>query len=300
MRVSVIIPTLNAAPWLERQLVCLLRQTVATEIIVIDSGSDNATLEILGKFKDSIRLFVIGKKSFDHGGTRDFAVKQCKGDFLLFLSQDAIPANEYYIEKLLEPFSDDRVAGVFGRQIAWSDAPKYEKLIRIFNYPQESRVWSERDISRYGIKAYFFSNTCSAIRRSAYECVGGFDKPIITNEDMMLAAKLLHAGWKLAYQPEAKVWHSHRETLLSDYRRNARIGEVIEQYRDRLVGADSPEEGKRLVQFVCKELARKKEIGSILEFLSHAVSRFAGYRRGKRMAQRRRKHHENADSAVEL
>ena len=54
----------------------------------------------------------------------------------------------------------------------------------------------------------------------AYLAVGGFDAPIITNEDMMMAAKLLHAGYALAYTPEAAVYHSHRYTMEEEYRRN--------------------------------------------------------------------------------
>lgn len=287
MKVSVIIPTHNAAPWLEKQLCRLLEQTVKAEIYVIDSGSVDATQEILARFRDSVRTERIEPQAFDHGGTRDHALRQCGGDVLLFLSQDALPMDEHYIEKLLLPFADERVAGAYGRQIAWPDAPAYEKLTRSFNYPEEGRVWSGEEIGRRGIKAFFFSDTCSAIRRSAYEAVGGFDRPIITNEDMMLAAKLLRAGWKLAYQPEASVWHAHSETLAGDFRRYSRIGEVTQQYRDRLTGADSPAEGMRLVSSVCSGLLREKRVGSLFVFLTHAAFRFAGYRRGKRKARRR-------------
>jgi transcriptional regulator with XRE-family HTH domain len=68
------------------------------------------------------------------------------------------------------------------------DVPEYERLTRVFNYPEQPRIWREADIPRYGVKSYFFSNVCAAYRRDAYLAAGGFDAPILTNEDMMIAA----------------------------------------------------------------------------------------------------------------
>lgn len=286
MSVSVIIPTLNAARWLDRQLSRLLAQTVEAEIIVIDSGSADATPAVAAQYAPRVRLIEIPNRDFDHGGTRDLALRQSGGEFVLFLTQDALPTDERYMEKLLAPFMDERVAGVFGRQIAYEDAPEYEKLTRLFNYPELPRVWSEADIPRFGVKAYFFSNACSAIRRSAYEAVGGFDAPIVTNEDMMLAAKLLHAGWRLAYAPEAAVLHSHVDTLAGEYARNIKIGRVMEQYRERLTGAASAGEGLRLVRFVSAELLRAGKPGQVPVFLTHAAVRFVGYRAGRRQERK--------------
>ena len=286
MKVSVIIPTLNAERWITQQLNSLLSQSIETEIIVIDSGSVDATSAIVKRFAPRVRLIEIPNEDFDHGGTRDFALRQSRGDFVLFLTQDAIPTDERCVEKLLAPFSDGRVAGVFGRQIAREDAPEYEKMTRLFNYPETGRVWDEADIPRYGVKSYFFSNSCSALRRLAYEAVGGFDAPILTNEDMMLAAKLLHAGWSLAYAPEAVVRHSHENTLAMEYARNVKIGIVMEQYRERLIGAKSTGEGLRLVRFVSGKLLLAGKLLQIPVFLTHAAARFAGNRAGKRQGRK--------------
>lgn len=126
-----------------------------------------------------------------------------------------------------------------------------------------------------------FSNVCSAYRREAYFAVGGFDTPIICNEDMMMAAKLLHAGCALAYTPEAAVYHSHRYTLREEYRRNKKIGLVMEQYRPRLTGAEADAEGWRMLRFVGDELARRRLYGELLSFYAHVGVRFAGNRVGK-------------------
>ena len=289
MKISVIIPTLNAERWITQQLNMLLSQTVEAEIIVVDSGSSDGTPGLVRRFAPRVRLLEIPPKDFDHGGTRDYALRQSAGDFVCFLTQDALPTDERCLEKLLAAFSSLDIAAAYGRQIARPDAPEYEKLTRQFNYPDQPRIWREADIPRYGVKSYFFSNTCAAYRRDAYLAVSGFDAPIISNEDMMMAAKLLHAGYALAYTPEAAVYHSHRYTLAEDLRRNARIGRVMRQYRDRLTQANTDAEGWRMLRFVGGELARRRQYGALFTFYTHAVVRFTGNRIGKIMDKRRRR-----------
>ena len=288
MSVSVVIPTLNAGPWLKGLLDRLMGQTVAAEILVIDSGSTDATLGIVRACADRVRLLEIPRERFDHGGTRDVALRQCQGDLVCFFTQDALPTDERCLENLLAPFAAPDVAAVFGRQIAWPDAPAYERLTRAFNYPCEARVCREADIPRYGVKAYFFSNACAAYRRSAYLAVGGFDAPIISNEDMMMAAKLLHGGYAVAYAPAAAAYHSHRYSLGKEYRRYVQIGMVMEQYRDRLPGARTEAEGRRYLRFVLRGLAREGRYVEICRFLAHGAARFLGNRAGRRNARRRR------------
>jgi len=287
MKLSVIIPTLNAERWITRQLDMLLVQTVEPEIIVIDSGSVDATLDIVARYAERIRLLQIPHESFDHGGTRDFALRQSTGDLVCFFTQDALPTDERCLEKLLSAFSFPDIAAAFGRQIARPDAPEYEKLTRAFNYPDQPRVWREEDIPRYGVKSYFFSNVCAAYRRDVYLAVGGFDTPIISNEDMMMAAKLLHAGYALAYAPDAAVVHSHRYTLEEELRRNIRIGKVLEQYRERLTDTDAETEGWRMLRYVGGELVRQRCYGELISFCIHAAVRYMGNRVGRRTGKMR-------------
>ena len=291
--VSVVVPTLNAEKYIGRLLKRLLAQTAEAEIIVIDSGSKDNTVSVVqqaaGKDPGRIRLIQIPGEQFDHGGTRDYALRQSGGDYVMFLTQDALPVDKHCIENLLKGFSEPDIAGVYGRQIAYPDAVPYEKLTRQFNYPDQGRVWREQDIPKYGVKSYFFSNTCSMYRRDIYEKAGGFDRPIVTNEDMMMAARLIHQGYALAYVPEAAVYHSHKNTLLQDYSRNVKIGYVMRQYSDRLTGAQADSEGMRMVRFVGKELVRERHFLSLGSFCMHAAVKLVGNRAGKARRKREEK-----------
>lgn len=286
MNVSVLIPTLDAQPYLAPLLGSLIAQTVEAEIIVVDSSSLDETAAIAQRFGNRVRFLQIPRTSFDHGGTRDFALRQAQGDCICFLTQDALPTDKRYLEKLLSAFDDPDVAAACGRQVARSNAPSYERLTREFNYPAVGRVWRERDIARYGVKAYFFSDVCSAYRRDAYEAVGGFDMPVACNEDMLIAAKLIHAGYALAYMPEASVFHSHTHTLRQEFRRNALIGQTMQAYRDRLVGANAKAEGVKLVRHVSSQLFRERELLQIPVFGAHVGARLLGNQAGKRRGKR--------------
>ncbi|MCI5132822.1 MAG: glycosyltransferase family 2 protein [Candidatus Electrothrix sp. EH2] len=95
--VSVIIPTLNGESWLDDLLAALVQQTcLPEEILLVDSGSTDSTLPLIkGYMKQHsfIRLLEIPQEDFDHGGTRTLAARQCTGKILVFMTQDAVPAD---------------------------------------------------------------------------------------------------------------------------------------------------------------------------------------------------------------
>ena len=276
MRVSVVIPTRDAGARFAELLESLLSQSVQAEILVVDSGSRDGTAETAERFAPRVQLLRIPPESFDHGGTRHEAIGKTEGEFVVFLSQDALPAGGRALERLLAPFSDPAVAGAFGRQVAYPDAPAYEKISRAFSYPAESRVWREEDVPGLGIRGYFFSDVFAAYRRSAYEAAGGFDRPVPSNEDMLMAAKLLKAGWALAYEGDAEVYHSHHFTLLEEFRRYRLIGRAMRRYADRLEGTSDKAEGLRMLREVGRRLLRGGKPFAFFAFLVRLAVRFAG------------------------
>lgn len=287
MKVSVVIPTLNAQAYLRPLLEALIAQTVEPEVLVVDSSSDDATARIAANFAGRVRFESIARADFDHGATRDWALRQTGGDIVCFISQDALPADTQCLQRLCATLERPEVAAAFGRQTARRNASAHERLVREFNYPGQSRVWSEADIPRMGMKAYFFSDTFSAYRRGTYLAVGGFERPVSTNEDMLMAATLLHAGYSLAYVAEAVVFHSHDNTLQQDFRRHQASGFVMETHREQLTGADANAEGLRMVSSVCSNLAKEGNIAQIPPFIAHVAARFLGNRTGALQARRK-------------
>ena len=280
MRISVIIPTLNAGESFQRLLDTLKNQNVKPdEILIVDSQSTDDTCETARKA--GVRLIEIERRHFDHGGTRDMAFRKAEGDIVIFMTQDALPASPDWIGNLIAPLQDPQVAAVGGRQTAYPNARPFEKLVRAHNYPAENRVWGTDGIQKYGIRAFMISDVCAAYRREAYLAVGGFDHPVLISEDMLLAERFIRSGYKLAYSAEAVVLHSHHFTFRQEFARNYRIGRVMQRYSDRLHQVKEIGTGTTLVRVVMQKLIQEKHFAECFCFAFNCAARLLGNRLGR-------------------
>lgn len=280
--ISVIIPTLNAEGYIEKLLNVIKAQAIddSVEIIVIDSQSNDRTVEIAGKL--GAQVMTVERSSFDHGGTRNTAWKASKGDIICFLTQDALPTGSNYLANLIKGFSDDRVMMISGRQVPKEDANPVEKLTRNFNYPETSFVRTADDLPRLGIKTYFFSDACSAYRRSVLDEMGGFEEPVLTNEDMLMAARVINAGYAIGYAGDACVYHSHNFTLKYQYSRNFDVAAFLEMYAGEIQSGGTTGEGMRMVKYTIKELLRKGRIFSFFRCILESGAKYLGNRAGRK------------------
>ena len=279
--ISIIIPTLNAGTELPTLIKSLQAQSLlADEIIVVDSASTDETVEICRE--KQVRLIQINRKDFDHGKTRDMALRASVGDIVVFLTQDAVPANEHFLANLISPLAEDGVVASTGRHIPKADASKMEQLVREFNYPATSNIRSKEDLPKMGIKTFFFSDVCSAYNRNMYIELGGFNYPLKTNEDMFFAAKVINHGYRIAYAADALVYHSHNFSLKEQYERNFIQGYEIERHREILNNVSQDSEGFMLVKYVSSELIRHGRILSFIHFGFDCCARLLGSRAGKK------------------
>ena len=231
-----------------------------------------------------MKLIVIDRKNFNHGGTRDAMLRESTGDFVLFLTQDAMPSGNDYIAKIVAPFADDEVALVYGRQLPRKDARPAEALVRKYSYGDESMVITKADIPSLGIKAFHSTDVCAAYRRTAYLEVGGFETDVLTNEDMFIAARFLHAGWKIVYEANATVIHSHNFTFEQQYKRNYIQGVEIAKHKDILGDASLSGEGFSLVKYTLGGLLRQGHVIEAMRFTVDCGFRLIGNRNGQRAA----------------
>lgn len=283
MKTSIIIPTLNAEKEIASLVNMLKIQTVKPdEIIIVDSESDDNTPEIVA-YIEGVTLIQIKRRDFNHALTRDKALRMSKGDYVVFMTQDAMPAGKNLIESLTAPFSlDEKIAVSTARQIPRPDAWPFEKLVRSFNYPPESRIRSAADIPELGIKTFSASDCCCAYRRDIFLELGGFSFPVKTDEDLLFAAKVINSGYKISYTAGAEVLHSHNLTLAQQYRRNFIIGYELEKHNDILAGVSQKKEGFKLVKYVAFELLKRGRVLSFIHFGLDCVARLLGNKMGKR------------------
>ncbi|MEW6569626.1 MAG: glycosyltransferase [Nitrospirota bacterium] len=276
---SVIIPTLNASSTIGKLLSVLLDQDIDKQIIVVDSSSEDGTVEIVRKF--GVEVIVIPRKAFDHGGTRNMASLKAKGDILVFMTQDALPVGKTSLRKLITPLVDPVIAATFGRHIPRNDASPLETFARQFNYPEEGCVKGAREIERFGIKTFFLSNVFSSFRRGPFLKVGMFPEGVRANEDMLMTAKLIIDGFKVAYVPEAMVIHSHRSSLLWQFKRYFNIGSSLKNCRWILDYARHPEaEGMRMVKEQMRFVIKQHQYKWIPYILLESLAKYLGFRIG--------------------
>ncbi len=229
--VSVFIPTFNGRMYIKECLDGVLRQNLPEsyrlEVLVIDSGSTDGTVEILTGFVPRIRLIEIPNCEFGHGKTRQRAAEVCKGEFILYLTQDATPASKDWILSMIEPFFlNDRVGCVFGRQTPRRNAvPTIKREISA----AFSSVGNSNAITLYSSyrlvdevetspACVFFSDVNSAVRRSVLLNAVPF-RNVPYAEDQALAADMLAKGYIKAYAGKANVIHSNKYDIRSYYHR---------------------------------------------------------------------------------
>lgn len=223
---SVVIPTKNGGALFAKVLDGLAQQTLwsRTELIVVDSGSQDNTVEIAKQA--GAKVFQIPSVEFNHGTTRDYAISLTSSENIILIVQDAVPADNRVLELLVSSLQPAVVGGVYTRQIPQSDGDVLTKR----NLQQYSTGRLQREERFISDENWYeglspmekhrlcgFDNVCSAVKKSVWqqERFGKVD----FGEDIDWSRRVLLSGYHIIYEPEAAVIHSHDRSLFYDYKR---------------------------------------------------------------------------------
>lgn len=319
--VTVAIPVLDGGELLAGALRALQRQTVAHELLVCDSGSRDGSVELARRH--GARVIELARHEFSHGGTRNLLMREAAGAHVALLTQDAEPADERWLERLLAGFElAEDVGIVFGPYIPRAGAPaavrvELERFFASLARDGEPAVWrlepSERSkpaLEFLGALG-FFTDANACIARAAWEQVPYRQVPYA--EDRVLALEMLRAGFAKAFVPAAGVLHSHAYTAREE------LGRCFDEWRGLLeiYGWREPLAPRRLLGGLRGELsadrgaaaaaglsARARRATLLAASRHHAV-RLAGALLGSRAdrlprAVRRRLSSERRDSFLPL
>lgn len=215
--VSVVIPVKNDVVRIGKCLSGILSQTHSVlEIVIFDSGSNDGTINIIRQYP-KIKLIEIPENDFNHGETRNKAVEKTSGEFVICTVQDARPADENWISRLLRGFVNDDVKGVCGAQIVPTEKdtnplewfnPTSLPHLKIFDFPAKNQFDELKP--QHKLEACRWDNVTAAYRR---EYLIEHPFPVANyGEDMLWAYDTLRSSKCLAYQPEARVFHYHSMT----------------------------------------------------------------------------------------
>lgn len=275
-KASVVIPVKNGGELLGRVLDAVLAQRTPWpfELLVIDSGSRDGSQQ---RVKDrGIRLHEIPPREFGHGRTRNLGAALTTGEFIVYLTHDALPADEHWLARLVAAaeLSED-TAGAFGRHFAYPESGPViaRELVEFFRgFGEQANVVRMEDVERYrqdvGYRQvlHFFSSNNACLRRTVWERIPLPEVDFA--EDQLWAKMVIEAGYAKAYAPAAGVYHSHSLGITESYRRAFDEAGALQ----RLFGYDLVPNIRHLLR--CVVLLTRRDWGWIREAGGGAADRW--------------------------
>ena len=211
-KVSIVIRCYNEAQHIGRLLDGILHQSLQNlEIIVVDSGSTDGTVEIASHYP--IKLLSIRPQDFSFGYALNVGCEAATGEFIVLASAHVFPIYQDWLENLLAPFSNSKIALTYGKQRGLDTSQYSERQIFSTWFPDTSDIQIQDNP--------FCNNANAAIRRSLW-VNHSYDESLTGLEDLAWAKHILTQGYHVAYVPQAEIIHVHNETPLRTYNRYRR------------------------------------------------------------------------------
>lgn len=231
--VTIVIPTKNAGKILDSVLNSVFSQetTYTYEVICVDSGSSDGTLETIRKYP--AKLYQIKPEEFGHGRTRNYGASKGTGEYIVFITQDALPASNNWLQNFIDAMKlDDEIVAGFGIHYPYPDCNIIDKRdleAHFKGFGTENTIYQLTDRQRYendpGYRHFlsFFSDNNSCIKRSIFEKFPYDDVDFA--EDQIWARRMIEQGYKKVYCPYAPVYHSH------NYNMNSYFGRYYDEHK---------------------------------------------------------------------
>lgn len=285
MKVDIICPLYNAEKEVMLQFKQIKNQSAYNDInkirYVITKGNDK-TLDIVKKIaneNDKVIFEEIESKDFSHSLTRENAAKSSNADIIVFITQDVIIEQNDWLYNLTKSIKNGECEASYSRQISKSKG--IEKYTREKNYPEESKIVTKEYLNEMGLRTFFFSDASSAIRNDIFKKLNYYDnKKLSISEDMYIAYKLIMNGYRIKYEAESVVIHSHNFKFKQLYKRYYDTGVFFKKnsYLDKY---GTNKTGGEMAKYVLKKILQEKDFGAFIRFWPDMIARFFGMKNGK-------------------
>lgn len=279
MLASIIIRTLNESKYLDELLSVISSQQLGSmevEVIIVDSGSTDETLDIATKHKCNI--VHIERKNFSFGRSLNMGCQISKGDILVMISGHCIPTTQTWLLSLCAPIIEGKASYIYGKQLGGNETYFSEARIFAKYFPECSQVPQS---------GYFCNNANSAISRFSWEQYG-FNEDVTGLEDMELAKRLFNDGGIIGYVAEAAVYHHHSESWPQVRRRFEREAIALQRIMPH-IQLDIKDMLRYMVSSIFRDCVNAKKCNSLLTNLYEIIMyRFNQYYGGYKGNQQHR------------
>ena len=244
---------------------------------ITEGGDLSAVIERIEA--EGFRYFVVSEAEFSHSITRERAIAEyCESDVVVMMSQDVRLLGDHALFELCSAVNGKSVYA-YGRQVCGRRT--IEHYVREKNYGAVSHTVSAADVEEMQLGAFFASDAFAAYHRPTFLEIGGYDGiPMMMNEDMYYAKKVIDRGYRKAYVATAVVEHSHNYSPKQQYARYRAVGRWFAEHRefDNYKTTDS---GLKLALYVLRRALRELNIPVLLRFLPDMAARYLGMKKGK-------------------
>lgn len=278
--IDIICPLYNAEKEIENLHKSLIKQKNVNinEIKYILTQSEDNTEQKLKQL--NLEYEKINKEDFSHSLTREKVALKSKADIIVFITQDIKIIREDWLYNLTKDITSGEVEACYSRQICNNNT--IEKYTREFNYGKQSKTVSKKDIEELKLKAFFFSDASSAIKKEIFVQLNGYDgKNLPINEDMYIAYKIINKGYKIKYCADSEVIHSHKFTLKQYYNRYKNAGRFFKEnkyfdnYKINKLGGN-------LAKYILKRAIQDKNFRVFINYIPNMIVRLVGMQVGKK------------------
>lgn len=278
MSVEIICPLYKAEKYIKKldESLKMQKKIDSLKITYLLTKCDDNTENYLKE--NNCNYEIIEKKDFSHSLTREKAAFSSKSDIIVFITQDVVITDEYWLYKLTKDI-DDEIVATYSRQL--TKYKNIEKYTRESNYPESSNILSKEDIKKYGLKTFFFSDASGAIKTDIFKKLNGYDqKKLPLSEDMYYAYKVIMNGYKIKYCSDSIVYHSHNFTIKEIYERYKLTGQFFKQnsYLDKYGTNNS---GFKLAIYILKRILEDRNYKLLFRYPFDMGARFLGMKVGK-------------------
>ncbi len=285
MKIDVVCPLYMAEKEIE-QIIANIKKQENVEInkiifpVTLSEDSEK-TIEIIKNY--SCTYFTVEKKEFSHSLTREKAMSEfCESDVVVMLTQDAVLEKTDAFYQIASAVNEN-VPYAYGKQICKKKNIEY--YTRKKNYANVSHTVESKDVEKMGLLAFFASDAFSAYYRPLFLELGGYDGiPMMMNEDMYYAKKIIDRGYKKAYVAEAEVVHSHKFTLKQLYKRYYDTGVWFAEHPE-FNQYKSTSSGLKLALYTFGKALLHFNVPVLFRLIPDMLARFLGMKKGKKIGK---------------